>query len=391
MTERKPSAPARAARRARRAWPLALALSVLAGAGGCGGGASSAVPKTFWGIVPGIPPTSRDLKLMRSAKVGTVRLLLQWSGVESAKGPCVAKTTFICNWTGMDSQLSGIARDRIQPLVTLGSTPGYISGRTGTYADRYDPLLTSAGRRGWSEFVTAAAKRYGPGGSFWREHPKLPYDPVRIWQVWNEQNSSNMFRPKPSPARYGALVKLTSRRIKAVDPSAQIVLGGMFGTPGGGGATTMTAWRFLDRLYEVPGAANAFDAVALHPYSPTVAGIRYQLTRIRKAMAAHDDGGSEIWLTELGWGSDVKHVQTSNGLVVSLQQQKRLLTRSFRLLRDHRSSWNIAGVTWYSFRDPTSLAAAACQFCASSGLLRNDYKPKPAWFAYLSFTGGSGG
>ena len=38
-------------------------------------------------------------------------------------------------------------------------------------------------------------------------------------------------------------------------------------------------WRFLDRLYGFKGAKKTFDAVAIHPYSPNIKGIEYQLKK----------------------------------------------------------------------------------------------------------------
>jgi hypothetical protein len=279
-----------------------------------------------------------------------------------------------------------MALQHIKGIGTLYGTPSFITHRSGTFGGRYDPILTQAGKTGWSNFVTAAAQRYGPNGTFWHQNPGLPYNPIRIWQVWNEMNTTNSFRPRPSPKLYGALLKFTSNRIKTVDSGADIILGGMFGTPGGGQARTKTAWAFLNGLYKVNGAREAFDAIALHPYSPNVKGIRFQIVQLRKVLTDHHDGSTKTWLTELGWGSDAAHTHTANGLVKTPQQQKNLLVGSFKLLQSHRTSWHIAGLTWFSLRDPTF---GQCTFCLSSGLLRTNYAPKPAWFAYVHFTGGS--
>jgi hypothetical protein len=358
----------------------------------CGMAATPApakTPRSFWGVVLSDTPTARDFQKMGKGKVGTLRLQVNWSAVQPYAGACSPNPGSACDWSSVDPIVAGIAHAHIQGLATLYGSPGWVSHNGGFFAGRFDPLLSSAGQKGWPAFVSAAAKRYGPHGTFWNSNPQLPYDPIRRWQVWNEQNSSNAFHPRPSPKDYAKLVKITSRKVKATDKHAQIILGGMFGTPGGAGAKTVTAWKFLSKLYGIAGTKRAFDAIALHPYSPNIAGIKFQVEKLRKVLARHHDSKSKLWLTELGWGSDAKHVHGNHGqnLTKTPKQQKNLLVNSFKLLRSHRTSWNVAGVTWYSFRDPVN-TAGQCTFCLSSGLVKKDFKPKPAWFAYVKFTGG---
>jgi len=45
-------------------------------------------------------------------------------------------------------------------------------------------------------------------------------------------------------------------------------------------------------------------------------------------------------------------------------------------------------VLWWNFRDPAGGKSSTCSFCTSAGLLTNDFKTKPAWSAFLNFTGG---
>jgi hypothetical protein len=314
-----------------------------------------------------------------------LRIQLNWDGTQRHAGVCTAAGG-ACDWSATDNTIGGMATDHIRGIATLYATPTFITHRSGKFGARYDPILTAAGRTGWNNFITAAAQRYGPNGLFWKQHPSLPYTPLRTWQVWNEMNTTNAFRPGPSPKLYGALLKFTASHIRAVDPGASIILGGMFGTPGGTQAMSETAWDFLDGLYKVKGARKAFSAVALHPYSPNIKGIRYQIVKLRQALKRNHDAKTKMWLTELGWGSDAAHTHTANGLVKTPQQQKKLLVGSFKLLRSNRNTWNIAGLTWFSLRDPT---VGQCTFCLSSGLLHTNYSPKPAWFAYVHFTGGT--
>jgi len=338
-----------------------------------------------FGVVTIDTPTAKDFTVMKRGGVAIDRFLLYWPNVQGSAGPCTAASGSACDWASNDRIVARAAKHRVALLPFLYGTPVWASHRHGSMATRFDPLLTNEGKAGWKEFVGAAVNRYGPGGAFWSEHPGLRPDPVRHWQVWNEQNSSNSFRPNPSAKAYAKLLKVTSRKIRAAQPGADVLLGGMFGTPGGGGSPGQTAWQFLDKLYGVAGVKPSFDAVAVHPYSPSVRGVKYQLDRVRRVVKSHGDAATETWVTELGWGSDAKG--SDNPLVKSPKGQKKLLVRSFRMLNQHRQSWNIAGVAWFSWRDPVP-SPLNCEFCRSAGLFTRHFKPKPAWKAFTTFSGG---
>jgi hypothetical protein len=354
---------------------IATLLAVVLAA--CGSTTSAAIPRTFYGMVPETTLTSQDFTKMKEAGVGSLRFQIYWPSVKP--GLLAAY-----DWDSTDAIVVGAAERGIKLLPYLDGTPGWASGRHGPYAARYDPFDTGAGGLAWKLFVQAAVQRYEPGGEFWRENPDVPADPIRTWMVWNEQNSSNAFRPAASASRYEQLLEETSKTIKATDPSSKVVLGGMFGTPGAGGAVAHTAWGFLKELY-ARGAKPYFDGVALHPYSPDLQGIRYQVQKIRSTMKQNGDSSLPLYITELGWGSDSKHINHIS-LVKSPQGQAQLLTSSYRMLRANRKRWRIGGVYWFAWRDPPSKEASPCTFCRSSGLLTRHGVEKPAYSAYVDVT-----
>ena len=152
--------------------------------------------------------------------------------------------------------------------------------------------------------------RYGPGGQFWAEHgpgsaDPVPERPLRIWQIWNEENF-NFCTSKPSPAKYAQLLKPSYAAIKSVDPGSQVIIGGLLGDArrahaAGGG---VGAIRFLDRFYRVKGIKSYFDGVALHPYAKKASYIRPLGQGLRRVMAQHRDRGTPLYITEVGWSSD---------------------------------------------------------------------------------------
>ena len=105
------------------------------------------------------------------------------------------------------------------------------------------------------------------------------------------------------------------------------------------------------------------------------------LTRIRQTMAANGQGSKPLWVTETGWGSDPT---TGEGL----QGQRKILIQALNALEQKRETWRIGKVLWWNFRDPAGYKSNLCAFCTSAGLLTNAFQPKPAWSAFLNFTGG---
>ena len=54
------------------------------------------------------------------------------------------------------------------------------------------------------------------------------------------------------------------------------------------------------------------------------------------------------------------------------------------MLVANRRAWRIGGVWWFTWVDQRG----GCQFCDSAGLLTEDRKAKPAWYAFNHWTGG---
>ncbi|MFT3864913.1 MAG: hypothetical protein QM729_11630 [Solirubrobacterales bacterium] len=184
-------------------------------------------------------------------------------------------------------------------------------------------MQTAAQRRAWREFLRLAVFRYGPGGSFWTENPLLPERPIRIWQIWNEENFK-YFAARPSPSQYGKLVVQSYADLRSADSGARIVLGGMFGKPNGGAGKPQAgqikrayfATDFLERMYRTtPGVRGKFLAVALHPYTYSYKAVGREVEALRAVLKRKRDPGRALWITEMSW----KLGQAGNG-----QRRKRL-------------------------------------------------------------------
>jgi hypothetical protein len=329
--------------------------------------AAQALPRGFFGIVPQTALDREDTSRMRRGGIETIRASVAWSGVEPSRRGGY-------DWNGLDALVALAARDRLEVLPFLYSTPRWIDGDW-----RRLPVDSARRRQAWAEFVRAAVERYGHGGEFWAEHgPRsedpVPRRPIRAWQIWNEENFFYFTRPA-SPGRYARLLAISERAIHRADPRATVVMGGLFGDPGQGPPRALDAVDFLDRMYGVRGVKRSFDAIALHPYAADTADLRGMVEGVRRVAVRHRDGGVGLYLTELGWGSQRNPDVVS--FEVGLHEQARELRSAYRYLLSNRGRLHLQQVDWFSWKDERGL----CSFCDSVGLFREGkrFKPKPAW------------
>ena len=334
--------------------------------------AAQALPRGFFGIVPQTPLGSEDISRMRSGGVETIRIPVSWSAIQRSPDSGY-------DWSAFDAVVGLAARDRLEVLPFLYATPRWLAGNW-----RSLPVDNARQRSAWSEFVTAAVARYGRRGVFWSEHgpgtlEPLPRVPIRAWQIWNEENFFYFARPA-SPTRYARLLKLSAPAVHRGDPGGEVVLGGLFGDPKGRPPRAMDAVDFLDRLYRVPRIKGSFDAVALHPYAANTATLRRHVEGVRRVMVGHGDRRSGLYITEIGWGSQLNPRVVA--FEVGLHGQARELRSAYRYLISNRGRLGLRQVDWFTWKD-----APGCAFCDSSGLFRRGdrFRPKPAWHAFTSF------
>jgi polysaccharide biosynthesis protein PslG len=361
---------------------LAAAIALLAFAAALPATASAAVSREFWGVVPINELSSSEFDQMGAGNVGTMRQLVLWPAVEPGPGQF--------DWSDLDFVVANSAENNIRVLPFVYGTPNWVKGidchgLTDELCQRVPPVSPKASGQ-WKDFMRTIVGRYGAGGSFWTDTSDAydpPYEPIIEWQIWNEPSSPTYYQPNPKVKGYAKLVKVSHDAITEVDPSAQIVLAGVFPEPEGGRRFRLEP--YLSALYRVRGLPKHFDTAALHPYARTIKGLKSQIKRVRQIMRKAGVAKKKLWISEVGWGSDPP--VPNRPLIKGEQGQKELLEESFDLLAAGSDSWNLAGVLWYSWRDP-GYGYENCPFCSSSGLLKENGNPKPAWHSFVRITGG---
>jgi hypothetical protein len=324
--------------------------------------ARAAAPREFYGVVAANDPDSTEIARMGAGRVGTLRINFVWGVVQPAAGAPY-------NWSHYDALIGGAAQQGIRLLPTVYSSPGWAAARP-----NYPPSNDHLGD--FRAFVHAAAERYGSSGTFWTANPGIPKLPILNWQVWNEVNSPSFWYAKPNAKQYAALLRVFSDGIKSADPTAKIVLAGLFRTPRIRHGINLD--RYLPALYRAK-TKSAFDAVAVHPYATTPEQALQAVRDTRKIMSRFKDSKTKLWVTEIGWASG----GNPTPLTVSPQRQASYLRKSFGLLASNRKRLRIAGVVWYSWRDvPGGI------WFDNTGLFTQNLDPKPAWRTFTALTGG---
>jgi GH35 family endo-1,4-beta-xylanase len=345
---------------------------------------AAALPRTFFGVAPQTALTEADVAYMKSGHIGSIRWPISWAEVQPTERGGY-------DWSGIDSTVEVAARHGLTVLPFIYGTPSWLARKPTTL-----PIDSARARHAWTSFLEAAVRRYGPGGEFWAEHDPATAEinyaapipspmPIRNWQVWNEANFFYFAYPV-SPSRYARLLRLSHAAIRSADPSAKVILSGLFGNPDESGKRGMDAVKFLAALYRVRGIKADFDGVALHPYAFHVDVLEELTEEVREVVLENHDAGSGLYITEMGWGSQ------NDPNVVAFEQgvkgQARELRGAYRYLIGNRHRLDLEGIYWYSWKD--NPAYVACSFCDSVGLFRagRGFKPKPAWHAFVAVTGG---
>jgi hypothetical protein len=327
------------------------------------GQAHAAAPRAFYGVIAAQDASSGEIARMGAGRVGTLRINLVWAAVQPD-----SPSQF--DWSHYDQVIGDAAQNGIRVLPTIYGSPSWA-------ADQQNHPPSKANLDAFRAFVRAAAERYGANGSLWTMHPTIPKLPVIDWQLWNEVNSPSFWYSRPSAKQYVALLRVMHDGIKAGDPSAKILLAGLFPTPMVKRGIPLD--RYLAAIYR-RRAKPLFDAVAIHPYARTPRVALDRARDLRKLMSRFKDRHTPIWVTEIGWASGGNRTP----LTVSLQRQAAYLRRTYKLLAANRKRLKIAGVVWYSWRDlPGGI------WFNHTGLFTQAFDPKPSWNAFVGLTGGS--
>lgn len=335
----------------------ALALAVIAAATP---GAGAAEP----GVVANGPVslTPQSDSYVASLGVPWVRGFLSWNTAEPSRGHLYEPLL-----QGIEAGIAGLPSGT-RVILDVVDSPQWASGSS-------NPATPPRDVHDYARFIGKLAKRLAGR--------------VAAYEIWNEEDDSLWWSSGPDPAVYAEMLKAAYPAVKAADPHATVVFGGMTGND----------YEFLSAVYD-HGAKGYFDAVGVHtdsicnsisPYNALyISGTDRRIDRwaflgyrtVHETMLAHGDD-SPIWMTELGWSTSQQVCNAGAGAGksaggVSEQTQAVYLRQAYHCLA--QDPYVQVGI-WYGLRETEPFGSPR----GSYGLLDQSLVPKPAYSALADY------
>lgn len=240
------------------------------------------------------------------------------------------------NFSKFDNVVAGANARGLKVLATLDFPPPW--ARRDACKDT--AACPPADNALYANFVKQAVARYSARG-------------VHHWEVWNEPNIT-AWAPTPDPADYTRLLVTVSAAIRAADPHAFILMGGLAADHPSPGAPFISPYDFITAVAK-NGGLKAVDGIGYHPYpdgdpatSKTFQAISQSPTSIITALNQAGAPNMPIWITETGanipaliWGPP-SQVKPQEAQQVDQAKKEADVLASYP---------NVASFFWFSYQD----------------------------------------
>jgi len=287
-------------------------------------------------------PAPGELEMIRRTGFRWVRMDLVWAATEKQPG------TY--DFAAYDGLAAGLARAGLKALFILD-----YSNKLYSPDDRSCPAAPQAAkefRAAYARWAAAAARHFAGRGY--------------LWEIWNEPNIPNFWKPGPDVDAYAAMALEACRAIRATAPGEAII----------GPATSGIDLAFLKTCFE-RGLLEWWDAVSVHPYrqsAPETAHAEYEA--LRRLIAGHAPRGREIPILAAEWGYSTawKGFSDAKQAEFAVRQMLGNLAEGVPL------------TIWYDWRDDgDNPAEGEHRFGLVRRPFRNEaalpFEPKPSWAA----------
>ncbi len=215
--------------------------------------------------------------------VGWVRQPFPWSQIEPEQGRY--------QWQPFDRIVELATARGLRIVAVVDTSPPWARADDSITSPPSDPDA-------YARFVSELTRRYR--------------GKIAAYQVWDEPNIAPHWGPRyASAGEYVALLKAAYPAIKAADPGALVLAGGLAPT------TESSQWNLSDVAYLQAmyheGARGWFDSLAMKPYGfwtgpedrRVDAGVLNfsRAVLLREVMERNGDGGRPVWAVEMGWNA----------------------------------------------------------------------------------------
>jgi hypothetical protein len=318
------------------------------------------------GNMASLSPAALNARLDGIKALGAtwVRYDIEWSNIENG-GPGQYQ------WGDYDRVVAAVQMHGLQSLAIIDYSPPW--ARRSDCAD--SSMCAPSDPSTFAHFAGIVANRYRAYG-------------VHYFEIWNEPNNVQFYRPAADPYGYSAMLRLAYASIKQANPSAFVITAGTAPADTGGGS--MSPPDFVRGIYAA-GARGSFDALAHHPYtwpySPLWSnpdGAWGQLITLHNIMSNAGDGLKKIWITEYGAPTGGPGEIAASGFLTAEGHADHVTEAlQARILNDAISTemslpW-VGPFFWYSYQDAGTTSNTVENFF---GLLRADGSPKPAYTVF---------
>jgi hypothetical protein len=209
-----------------------------------------------------------QLRLVRDLGIRLVRHTMYWYQIESTEEPGHYDQQALADWDNLVRRCD--EQGIILEVVVHGNAPGVSYGNREEAYHRFARFMGDMARR---------------------------YPSIRYWELWNEMDVAftDLFGAQaglPMVERgklYAEMLKVVTPAIRAANPQACILTGGMSDTS-----------EFPRGIYE-GGGQGYFDIMNIHTYGvPVWWSFVARGLRVRDVMAQHGDPDKPLWNTEFG-------------------------------------------------------------------------------------------
>lgn len=271
------------------------------------------------------------------------------------------------DWSRGDNMFTAASRSGIDILPILGYAAPWAALDPGNYQS----LPSDIGA--YANFSHAVVARYGPGGTFWSQHPELSPRPLRTVEVFNEPWGFWGWPGNPDPAYYARMARAATLAIKDANAEVAVLISGDLLQSRRD--TYVRDWVGVV-LDADPGLGSIIDGYSIHPYhigapDEDHADNRWYFAKvalIRQVTAAHG-ANKPLWITEIGY-STARNAEGAVSETTQARYVREAITRAF-------TDWPyVRRVFYYSYERDTGNPD---DNAGGMALLRPDGSPKPAW------------
>ncbi len=265
--------------------------------------------------------------------MGWVKLDVRWKDIEPVQGQP--------NFSALDTAVNAFDAAGINILLTVTTAPDWARG------DNPVEDGPPADFGAFSNFMTALVSRYAGR--------------VDAYEIWSEQNLRREWNSSTYPIsaeHYVDLLSVAYQAVKALDPNAMVITGGLAPTGFNDGVNAINDRVYLQDMYS-NGVEAVSDAIGAHPNGwanppdarccePTEGVLTHYedetfyfletLEDYRAIMVRNGDGNTPIWVTRFGWGSSEGLTPPNDTFVfvsyTSLTEQATYIPQAYELGRE---------------------------------------------------------